>query len=748
MWLRMKRSAALGLVAALVLGGIATIPLLASKAAADNATMSNDNLRTGWDQNEPGLAPSAVGAPGFGQLFSTAVSGSVYGQPLVIGNTVLVTTEKAIAYSIDATTGAINWTKSFGSPFLASTFGNGCVDLVPDLGSTSTPVYDPATGAVYMTTKLADGSWYLQGINLADGTTRAGFPIAIQGTADNDSSLAFNAYQHQQRPGLLLANGVVYIGFGSLCDSPPWQGWVAAVSVNGTPALKSLWSAEVGVGSSGAGIWQSGGGLVSDGNDSAGNPRVFVSTGNGVSPPASPGSSAPGTLGDAVVRIGLNSAGNLVTNDYFSPSNAPTMNNEDLDLGAGGPLALPNSFGTSSVPHLLVQMGKDGRIFLLNRDNLGGRNQGPGGTDAVVQTLGPLGGVWGHPAAYGGEGGWVYYTEVAPSDNTGAPTNGGGPFRALQITSSGGTPQLVPTGTSSEIFPFSSGSPVVSSTGTTAGSAMVWVVKASFDTGANAQLMAYDAVPVNGHMNLRWSAPIGTSSKFETPVTSGGRVYVGTRDGHLLAFGRRGNLDPVCSGRQLRAARPWTTTGNAAAQLSASGTITINSATVSGPFTATTSGILPATLNAGGTLKNIPVSFTPTVAGAASGTLTLNTNLGRVGDRLSGHVRTSPGLASNPATVAFGTVPIGSPLQLNVVVANTGTAAETVSSVIAPTVPFWQATSLPPGTVIPAQQSIARDGLLLADNNGQRHRFVFDHIHERHLDRGPDRRRGSLVRVS
>ena len=120
------------------------------------------------------------------------------------------------------------------------------------------------------------------------------------------------------------------------------------------------------MGSSGAGIWQSGGGLVSDGNDSAGNPRVFVSTGNGVSPPASPGSSAPGTLGDAVVRIGLNSAGNLVTNDYFSPSNAPTMNNEDLDLGAGGPLRAPglvrHHVGAAPArsdgqgrPHLLAQ---------------------------------------------------------------------------------------------------------------------------------------------------------------------------------------------------------------------------------------------------------------------------------------------------------------------------------------------------------------------------------------------------------
>jgi hypothetical protein len=695
----------MALVAAMVLGGASTIPWRA--ASADNVTQAGDSLRTAWDQNEPALTPANVGASDFGQQFSTTVTGSVYAQPLVIGNTVIVTTEAAMAYSINGATGAINWSRSFGP---AST-SIGCGDLTPNLGSTSTPVYDPATGTVYMTTKLDDGPdtnhphWYLQAIGIADGTEKAGFPVTIQGTPVNDPTWTFDPYTQNQRPGLLLANGVVYTAFGSICDFHPWKGIVAAISTTGTPAMKSLWSAEVGSGD-GGGIWQSGGGLVTDGNDSAGNPRIFFATGNGISPPAGSGSSQPGTLGDSVVRIGLNSSGQLATNDFFAPSNADTLNLYNQDLGSGAPMGLPDSFGTASHPHLLVQIGKDGRVFLLDRDHLGGRSQGPGVTDAVVQTLGPFGGVWGHPAAYGGEGGWVYHTENQAPNNTGDPVNGpGGPLRALQRTvTSGGVTQLAAVGTSSETFAYSSGSPVVSSSGTTAGSAVVWVISCDGPTGTNGQLRAYNAVPVSGHLSLIGSWSIGIASKFSSPTTSAGRVYVGTRDGHLLALGRP--TTTVLSGQPVDfGLNPVGTTANRVAHLVASANVTVQSASTLAPFAASNSG-LPVTLTSGGSV-DIPVSFTPTSAGPASGALTVNTDKGFVKVDLHG-VGTSPGLASAPPALDFGSVPTGSPpKQLTAVISNTGTAAETVSATGAPAAPFT-ATGLPaPGTQIPAQQSIS-----------------------------------------
>ena len=176
-----------------------------------------------------------------------------------------------------------------------------------------------------------------------------------------------------------------------------------------------MWATESGASNSGAGIWQSGGGLISDGAN-----RILFATGNGISPAAGVGTAPPTTLAESVVRLQVNADGSLTSADFFSPSNAPTMDLNDTDLGAGGPIALPSTFGTTAHPNLLVQAGKDGRVFLLDRDNLGGRSQGAGGTDAVLGITGPFQGQWGHPAVWGGDGGYVYLV------------GNGGPLRALK----------------------------------------------------------------------------------------------------------------------------------------------------------------------------------------------------------------------------------------------------------------------------------------------------------------------------
>src|SRR5882757_8936981 len=142
-------------------------------AAADETTASVDTLRTGWDQNEPGLGPSSVSAADFGQLFSTAVNGQVYAQPIVVGGTVITATENNWIYGMNAATGAITWSRSVGSAWPASAIG--CGDLVPNIGITSTPVYDPATNAVFFMAKVNDGPdanhphFYLHSINPATG---------------------------------------------------------------------------------------------------------------------------------------------------------------------------------------------------------------------------------------------------------------------------------------------------------------------------------------------------------------------------------------------------------------------------------------------------------------------------------------------------------------------------------------------------------------------------------------------------
>jgi Bacterial lectin/Bacterial Ig domain/Abnormal spindle-like microcephaly-assoc'd, ASPM-SPD-2-Hydin/PQQ-like domain len=686
--------------ARLLLGAVLVLGLLgvvASRASADNVTVSGDPARTGWYASEPRLTPSQVTAGDFGRQFATALDGSVYAQPLVVGGTVVVTTEKASAYGVSASTGAILWTRHFGSPFQSASIG--CGDLTPNLGSTSTPVYDTATGTVYLTTKLADGAtirkphWYLQAISLATGAERPGYPVLLQGTADNDPTVTFDPFVEHQRAGLLLAGGVVYIGFGSHCDIGAWRGWVLAVGVGASPHMQSVWTTEVANGS-GAGVWQAGGGLVSDGNDSAGKPRVFLATGNGISPPPGLGTTPTGLLGDSVVRLGLDASGHLTARDFFAPANAPTLDQNDLDLGSGGPVALPDSFGTASHPHLLVEDGKDGRVFLLDRDRLGGRGQGVGGRDAALQVLGPSRGVWGHPAVYGAEGGWVYYVE------------NGGPLRAYRrTTTSGGDPVLAAVGNSAGIFGYTSGSPIVTSSGTTAGSALVWVVSSTGTAGLDARLQAYDAVPTSGTLRLRWSAPIGVASKFAVPAAAGGRVFVGTRDGKLLAFGRPA-ATPL-TGRPVDFGNVATgTTGRTTATFIANTSLTVTAAQTSAPFGVDTAGLgLPRAVTAGQALV-VPVTFAPGSPGAATATLTLVTSAGPAAADLHG-VGTQPGLGAGPAALDFGTVPTHSSSMLTVSVTNTGTTPETLSAVTAPRGSFT-AVNLPvAGSVVPAGESFA-----------------------------------------
>src|ERR1700683_4375256 len=267
-------------------------------------TMDFNTLRTGWDSSEPTLTPSKIQSGSFGQIFSTKLNGSIYSEPLVYHGTVVATTENAYAYGLKSTNGKILWKRHFGSPFLASEIG--CGDLSPDIGSTSTPVIDPATGVVYLTTRLNTGSgglsnshWWLQALSATTGAEVSGFPVEIQGPPSNSPGVPFNDNYSMQRPGLLLLGGVVYMGFASDCDLTPYRGVVVGVSES-TEQI-TMWSDESGVGTdqdSQAGIWQSGGGLVSNAPN-----RIILATGNGVSPQPAPSDRPPATLSESVIGL-------------------------------------------------------------------------------------------------------------------------------------------------------------------------------------------------------------------------------------------------------------------------------------------------------------------------------------------------------------------------------------------------------------------------------------------------------------
>lgn len=143
-----------------MLAGLGSAP-----ARAATPTVSGNNLRTAWDANEPGLSPASVTSSDFGQLFSTPVDGQVYAEPIIAAGTLIAATEANGIYGLDPVTGAVRWHRNVGTPWTAATIG--CGNIVPTVGITSTPMYDPATGSVFFFAKVNDGvdaehpHWYV-----------------------------------------------------------------------------------------------------------------------------------------------------------------------------------------------------------------------------------------------------------------------------------------------------------------------------------------------------------------------------------------------------------------------------------------------------------------------------------------------------------------------------------------------------------------------------------------------------------
>ena len=233
------------------------------------------------------------------------------------------------------------------------------------------------------------------------------------------------------------------------------------------------------------------------------------------------------------MRLDVGSNGQLTPTDFFAPFDSNQLDSWDADFGSGAVVALPQAeFGTHSLPDLGVAVGKEGYVYLLNLQNLGGYEQGTGGGDDVVQRLGPFGGVWGRSGVWPGDGGYVYVPTSTGLSN-------GGSFDVYHYGLTGtGAPSLAPDGSAPGAFGWGSGSPVNTSAGTTSDSALVWIIWSADRTGADAQLRAYDPVPVNGTLQEVYDASIGSSSNYSQPgVGNNGDLYVGTRDGTVLAFG-------------------------------------------------------------------------------------------------------------------------------------------------------------------------------------------------------------------
>ena len=713
---------------------------VSSGPAGDETTGSQNNLRDGWDQNEPALTQAAVGGGGFGQIFKTQVDGQVYAQPLVVGNTVIVATENDSVYGLDATTGAILWKTSVGQPYHITT----CGDLTPNIGITSTPVYDPNTGSVYVMAMVKETNWgfHLFGLNVSTGAIT--LRKLVTGSPSNDSHISFHPLPQDQRPALLLLNGWVYAAFASHCDHTPYAGYVSGVDVEQRPLKATLWTDEAEISEDQAGIWQSSGGLVSDG---AG--RIFFTSGNGVSPAKGAGDKPPGQLAESVVRLTPNATtGTLTAADFFSPANAPKLDAGDKDFGSGGPVGLP--FGTQTYPDVVAQAGKYGRLYLLNRDGLGGRAQNSIGGDDDLFEIGHLAGLWGSPGTFGD-------TATLTSGNAASANDylyylGQNDYlRAFKAGVNGSDePTLTDQANSTFRFGYASGSPVVTSNGTDAGSAIIWVVD-SPDTngdGKNAWLGAFDATPqpkAGGGIKMReiWSGGIGTAAKFSTAATANGMVYVGTRDGNVYGCGLTSGAALKSSGTGTFADTPVHSASTSSAAVTATRTVTLTGAGVRAltepdPFTIsrvtvtrdggrTAAVTFPVTLRKGDVLR-AQVRFAPGVVGGATGAVTFTTSAGP-GGRVSGPAgrvsvpligdATRAGLFATYPSLSFelntndgmtSSVPVGISVWAETSIVNGSGIPLRVIAVQAPTGQYAAAGLPRPGTVIRPGQAIPVQG--------------------------------------
>ncbi len=499
--------------------------------AVDIVTYHNDTARTGQNLNETVLTPDNVTAAGFGKIAFLGADGSVDGEPLYLTgvsiggqshNVVFAATEHDSVYAFDADSGTQLWNVSLLGANETPSDDRGCYQITPEIGVTSTPVIDRArgpNGAIYLVamSKDASGNYHqrLHALDIASGAELFGGPVEVRasypGSGANSSggSIVFDPQQYAERAGLLLLQGVLYTAWTSHCDQGLYTGWLIGYDA-GTLAQTKVLNLTPN-GSEGS-VWMSGAGLAAD---SAGNIYFLDANGTFDTTLNAGGFPVNGDFGNAFLKIAASSA--LAVADYFSPYNTVQESNADEDLGAGGALVLPDLQDASGrTRHLALGAGKDGNIYVVDRDAMGKFDSG---ANHIYQELsGALGGqVFSMPAYFNQT---VYFGAVG--DRLKAF-----PVRSALLGSS-------PASQTGNSFVYPGATPSVSANGASNG--IVWAVE-----NANpAVLHAYDASNLSRELyNSNQSGArdnFGPGNKFITPAIANGKVFVGTGTG-VAVFG-------------------------------------------------------------------------------------------------------------------------------------------------------------------------------------------------------------------
>jgi len=499
-------------------------------------TYHADSARTGQNLREYALTPASVASTAFGRRWTCAVDGDVYAQPLYVAhvaiggslhNVLLVATQHDSVYAFDADSPACAtfWTVSFlGSGVTAVPVADtSCDDILGEYGVTGSPVVDPSTSTLYLVAKTREGAGYAQrlhALDVATGIERTGSPVAISASVPKvgGGSVSFSPLWQNQRAGLALGGGGVYIAWAAHCDRNAYWGWVMrydAASLAQTAVFNVAPNGTMG------GIWMSGGAPAID---PAGS--LYVSTGNGtfddsgsIVPPLAPDND----FGQSFLRL---DPASLAVQDFYTPSQEAAWSNLDLDIASAGVTVLPDGIGPSGHPNLLLGGDKQGHLWLLDRSQM---QRFSATSDNVVQALRLPGAATCSP----------YCMMSTPTYWNGtvyvAPTQGH--VLALPLAS-GLLPAsfsvAAPTSQSPNTFLYPGPIPVVSAN--PAGDAIVWALDNNANgtgNGSTAQgpavLYAYDATDLGVLLYSSAARPgdaAGIAVKFVQPVVANGHVYV------------------------------------------------------------------------------------------------------------------------------------------------------------------------------------------------------------------------------
>jgi len=508
-----------------------TVNGLVVSAGTDVTTYHNDIARTGQNTTETKLTQANVNSTTFGLLRNLAVDGLVDAEPLYLSqlsvagaahNVVFIVTEHDSVYAFDSDTGAQLWKASLLGLGETTSDDRGCGQVTPEIGITSTPVIDRVAGPrgiLYAVAMSKNGSTYFQRLHALDVTTGAelkGGPVTIQatypGTGDNSSGgrVVFDPKQYKERAALLLLNGVIYTSWASHCDFRPYTGWI--IGYNETSLAQTSVLNLIPNGSEGS-IWQSGGGLAAD---AQGNIYALVANGTFDTTLDTNGFPNIQDFGNGYVKVST-AGGTLKVVDYFNMMNTVSESGGDTDLGSGGAMVLPDlTYGTANTLNLAVGAGKDGNLYVVNRNSMGKWNAN---SNNMYQELpGALpNGVYGVPAYFNNT---VYYCDVNAT------------LKSFPISNGKLSTTPVQTGAS---FTYPGVLPSVSANGTSNG--IVWAIE---NTGS-AVLHAFAANDLtqelyNSNQASGTRDQFGSGNKFITPMIADGKVFAATTNS-VAVFG-------------------------------------------------------------------------------------------------------------------------------------------------------------------------------------------------------------------